>query len=172
MNHKRSDAKRRQSAGARIDTMSECEYARRLGAYHDGEMTAASAREMEQHVRDCPACAAELARLRALSPLLAAVASPALPPGALERIRRKVDQARTSGIRRFAEAMLGAAAAILLICSVWMLVLSGSPESDGTIPLWEMAAVLPRDAASESMSVEQQLATWTLQDLSWKNGHD
>ena len=44
-----------------------------LGAYVLGALDPVESRRMEQHVLDCPACAAELEELAALPPLLATV---------------------------------------------------------------------------------------------------
>lgn len=43
-----------------------------LEAYHDGELPPADQRHMREHVKNCPACAAELAELRAMESMLTA----------------------------------------------------------------------------------------------------
>jgi hypothetical protein len=39
----------------------DCEYASRVSAYHDGEMSEVEAREVSRHLSGCQACAAQLA---------------------------------------------------------------------------------------------------------------
>lgn len=48
-----------------------------LAAYHDGELPGARLAQVEAHLRECPACSAELEALRALSAALQA--NPAMP---------------------------------------------------------------------------------------------
>ena len=82
--------------------MSECKYARQLGAYHDGELPPAQAAEVEEHARRCSACAADLARIRALSQMLKSAQGAQLPPAVLERLHRRVDLTRAVSMRRMA----------------------------------------------------------------------
>jgi anti-sigma factor RsiW len=45
----------------------DCERESTVGAYHDGELSDADRQEFERHLSSCPACAAELRRVRAVS---------------------------------------------------------------------------------------------------------
>ena len=44
-----------------------CPFRARLDAFHDGELSAAGARQFQQHLTECPACAAELGEIREVS---------------------------------------------------------------------------------------------------------
>lgn len=53
-----------------------------LGAYHDGELPERARRRVEAHLRECPRCHGELARMQALSYTLNAYSVPGLDWGA------------------------------------------------------------------------------------------
>jgi anti-sigma factor RsiW len=78
-----------------------------LGAYVLGALDPADRRRVDEHVRDCPACAAELAELRNLPGLLAEVrlddlqSAPVAPsPELFERVSAAVAADRRSGAIR------------------------------------------------------------------------
>lgn len=148
--------------------MNECAQAERLGAYHDGELSGAAQAEVEQHLGRCPACAAELNRLRRLSQLFSAAAEPRVPPEVLERLHAAVDVLPMAEIGRLARIVAAIAAAILLVSSVWLLRGAGEPKDQ--IPVWETVAVVRQEVPVSAP--EEQLAQWIVQDLSRKNGHD
>lgn len=151
--------------------MSECDYARRLGAYHDGELPAAKAAEVEEHVRRCPACAAELARIRALSQILKSAQPPQLSSVALDRLHRQVDQQPNYAIRRMVKAVAAAAAAVLVTCTIFFATASGSSSAASLPERWEIAAV-PISTDSPMASADEQLATWVVRDLARENTND
>jgi len=150
--------------------MNECEQAERLSAYHDGELSGAARTEVEQHLRRCPACAAELNRLGRLSQLFSAAAEPRVPPEVLERLHAAVDVLPLAEIGRLARIVAAIAAAILLVSSVWLLRAGGAGEPKDQIPVWETVAVVRQEVPVSAP--EEQLAQWIVQDLSRKNGHD
>ena len=152
--------------------MNECEYTCQLGAYHDGEMSASSAAKVERHLQDCSACAAELARLRNLSRLLASAARHELPLETLERLHRAVGLVSYAGTRRTAGILVAAAAIILVVCSAWLATFPATAEPSEPIPLWQVTAVFQQDSELAAASAEQRLAIWIVQDLSGKNAHD
>ena len=152
--------------------MNDCEYTCQIGAYHDGELSASAAAEVEHHLEHCTACAAELARLRALSDMLGSVTTGELPPEALHRLHEGADRLYSAGIRRMAEVMVAAAAVILIVCTARLATFSDSPRSNGTISEWEMTAVSQQADEFETDTIEQQLAAWAVRDLARKNGHD
>ena len=96
------------------------EGATNLGAYVLGALEPAERRRVEEHVRGCPTCAAELAEFRALPPLLATVRLEDLDdavtpsPDLFERVAAAAaaDTARAARRRRFlvAAALLGVVA--------------------------------------------------------------
>jgi len=96
--------------------MASCENQRQLSAYHDGELPADEAADLERHVARCEACAAELRKLRAMSHLLSSAIQRQVPAEAMDRWRRSVRPARDRVILRMTEMLSAAAAAILLVC--------------------------------------------------------
>ena len=100
-----------------------------LSAYADGELDLVRAVEIERHLAECPACAADLERTRALS---RALADPSLyyqPPVELAaRVRASVRRTAGSG-RRFAwrPVVAATAAAILVAVAAWAAVRGSSP---------------------------------------------
>ena len=153
--------------------MSECEHASRLSAYHDGELPAASAAQMEEHLRGCRACGVQLEQLRALSRMLREVKRPGLPQGALERLHRKLDLLPGAGMRRMAEAVAAVAASILVACCIGLATISGAGESAAAMASEdELLAVSQQDTATQATGGDEQLATWMIQELSGKNAHD
>jgi len=152
--------------------MNDCEYAFRLGAYHDGELPAPAAAELEQHLQRCPACAAELAALRSLSEILGSAVAAELSAEAMQRLHRSVERTTEVGILRMAEALVGMAAAILIACTISLVASPSSAGTNGTVTPWEMAAVSQVEDDSEASTVEQQIAKWAVEDLARKNGHD
>ncbi len=104
----------------------DCEYAARVSAYHDGEMAEDEAREVKQHIAGCAACAAELAFFATVSSTFETVPAPRLDAGAKRRLEELGDQfdyepqrlrARPSADVRWVRR-LTAAAAVLFIVAV------------------------------------------------------
>jgi anti-sigma factor RsiW len=148
--------------------VSECEYAGRLSAYHDGELDAATRAALEQHLRRCASCAAELGRIRRLSQLLGDMPRAELSPWAVQRLHRAVETAYSGSVRRLAAALTAVAAAVLVACNVWL----WRPPADrpaGPMPIWE-ASVLQRPTEPSVSTAEDQLAMWVVQDLSQEDG--
>jgi len=152
--------------------MSECEHASRLGAYHDGELPEAWAADVERHVSGCPACAAELDRLRALSRMCGSAAKPQMSPAAIERLQMKMEGLPGLGLRRMAEAVAACAASILVICTAAMGVFFTGREPVQAASQWEVTAVSGQGAETSGASAEDQIASWLVQDLSGKGGHE
>lgn len=150
--------------------MSDCEQARRLGAYHDGELAGAARASLEEHLRRCPSCAAELDRLRGLSHLLAGAAQPRISPETLVRLHRTADAQAMAGLWRMAEMATAVAASILLACGIWLWTARSAAGPASQMPIWETVAVA-RQALPVAES-EERLARWIVQDLSRGNGHD
>jgi anti-sigma factor RsiW len=146
--------------------MNECRQSERLGAYHDGELSGAGRAAMEQHLGQCPACAAELERLGRLSELLGAAAAPKLSPAAMQRLHNRVDTIPMADLRRVVEICGAIAASILLVCTIWLVT---TRSSVAAIPVWETVAVARQELAT---APEEQLAQWMVQDLSGKNTND
>lgn len=157
--------------------MNDCEHAVRLGAYHDGELSAAQRAEVEAHLAGCPACAAELKRIGRLDGLLAHLASSTreeIPPAVLARLHRSVRRLPATGIVRVAEALAGLAATILVTCVVG-LTTGQTPararETPAAIPVWEAQAVVQPAAGGATTepapaNSDELLGMWISMDLS------
>jgi anti-sigma factor RsiW len=146
--------------------MNECEHLSRVGAYHDGELPDAWAAEMERHLADCPECAAELARLRALSRLVSSAAQPEMSPAAMAQLHRRIDQLSGMGLRRMAETLAAIAATILVICSAAFFVLR-EPAQAGS--QWDELTVSEPGIEVTAGSPDDQIASWMVQELSEKD---
>lgn len=152
--------------------MSECEYTSLLGAYHDGEAPPEAAAEVEAHIRQCPECAAELGRLRALSRMLSSASRPEMPPELPGRLHQEVDLLAGTGIRRLAEAMAGVAALIVVACAVALALLPSTTEPAQASARWETIAVSQQQAEPSTTSTEEQIALWILQELPGNGTHE
>jgi anti-sigma factor RsiW len=150
--------------------MSACDYMERVGAYHDGELSADEGSAFEGHLRGCPACSAELARLRELSGMLAAIPVPRASLGFPERLRAGLRSTRDREIIRICRIASMAAAALLTVCviSLW----GDEPSAPAGVrapDAWEVAAVtLDADLAQADWG--ETFAVWVVEDLSRENG--
>jgi anti-sigma factor RsiW len=156
--------------------MSECEQAGRLSAYHDDQMPPQAREEFQRHLGQCPACAAELERLRRLTGLLASLPVCPMPEGMLPRLHRAVDRLPTVTVRRMAEVLDAVAAVILAVSVIGLARQAPSQAAPGTMPIWETQALAQpsqereRERETTSGGTEELLASWMVQDLSWKEG--
>jgi anti-sigma factor RsiW len=101
--------------------MASCPTSQQLSAFHDGEVDETRRTEIEEHLRDCPACAAELDRLAAVSRLFTTVPSIRLSQIGLHRLHRRMDQAMEEGFLRFVRVLNAIAACVLVAGSAWLL---------------------------------------------------
>ena len=151
--------------------MNECERAQLRSAYHDGELPAAARAEFEEHLRQCPDCAAELAHLRKLSRLLGRMSEPRISSQVLDRLHRGAADASGAGIWRITKVVSAVAATVLLVCSVWMWQLSAATGKPGEVPQWERSA-LRQDEPPAAETGGEQLALWMIQSLGGNGDHD
>src|SRR5690349_25121378 len=95
--------------------MVDCGNRVRLDAYHDGELSPAERSDVEAHLRDCPACAADLAAMRRMSGAFADAAPREPSHEQLLRLARSV-RAEPAGGRMLLRLFRGTAvaAAVLL----------------------------------------------------------
>jgi len=136
--------------------MESCENQRLLSAYHDGELSAPLAAEMENHLQQCPACRQELRRLRAMSALLASAIDAQAPPEAMARWKRSVQPARDRSVLRMTEMLSAAAAAILLVCSMMLWQQQSKPAGPtGQAAAWESVAA--RTTSGPAVALAGQL---------------
>src|SRR5687768_14319806 len=102
-----------------------CEHLQLLDAYVDGELSPAEAERVGHHVAGCPACAAELDALRAVTRLMASVRTSCIgEPSqiALARLRRHVDgliESADNSLLWIARVFSGVAASVL-IGGLWL----------------------------------------------------
>ena len=157
--------------------MNDCEQTERVGAYHDGEMGPAERAAMERHVGACRACAAELARVRALSALLGQAA-----PGG----QGAEAEVSARGMRRFhaaaaraaggptwglLRAMTGVAAAILLGCAAGLWAMSRAGGAGEAPAEWEIS-MMQRPGDAQAGGEDDQPAAWVAEELSRENAHE
>jgi anti-sigma factor RsiW len=131
--------------------MQTCIYISWVGRYYDGELPESRRAELEQHLRQCSQCAAELDELQRLSRALVSpgAAPQSLSPQAIRRLHEYADQTiavTDQSLRRFAEILTGLAAALLIASSAWLLQTSDVAAAEPTAP-WESAAVVLRAGA-------------------------
>ena len=150
--------------------MTDCGQADRLSAYYDGEVSEAERASLEEHIRGCPLCAVEMARLQRLSRLIGSIGRMEMSSQALERLHQSLDLQPKITILHIAEVFAAVAASILIVSGVWLWMISTANEAAGQIPVWETVAVAPQDPSGAA--AQEQLAQWIIQDLSRKNGHD
>jgi predicted anti-sigma-YlaC factor YlaD len=103
-----------------------CEQNHLLSAYLDGELSAADAQRVDEHLASCPACSAELDDLRAVGRLMGMARQSKLgepSDDVMDRLRMHVHQlVDTSdyGLLRIARLFSGLAATVL-IAGLWLL---------------------------------------------------
>ena len=167
--------------------MSSCSHNDRISAYHDGELPAAAARELEAHMASCPACTAELAELRELSRRFGALATarPVMSDDAIGRVHAEVDEiGRERSVLRFAEVLTALAAVLLIATSLGLLTWSPSSHANNatanaaatSAAEWETLAVsLPGDSSSPAppmpaYEATMETAEWIVSGLSGGGG--
>ena len=123
--------------------MATCEYERHLSAFHDGELPAGLAAEMERHLEACQACRDELRRLKGISSFISAsVDTQYVPDEAMRQWRGCVRPARDQTVLRMTHMLSAVAAAVLILCSAvlwqhWQ----GRTDRVAQSTAWESAAV-------------------------------
>ena len=145
--------------------MAACREGRRSMRYHDGELPPEERRRFEGHLADCPECARELERLRAVSRLLEAVPAATIPYGALGRLHANLGNARERVIIRICRPVAIAATALLAVCALWLWQADSNGSLERAAPAsWELAAVTLDTELTQTGSWDG-LALWTAGDL-------
>lgn len=167
--------------------MTDCSYLDRLGTFYDGELDPLTAEEVENHVRTCALCRAELREIGNLSVRFDTMRG-ALPP---EKLLARAHGAIDDGAGRPGSQLLwiagmlsGLAASVLVIGSAWLADAPGLPAERPAprvvvLPLqvsdWERVAMtlrvdplpgVPTDAPDRQMLADARLADWMLRNLS------
>lgn len=99
----------------------DCAFARRLGAYHDGELDAASAALVADHLPTCPACQAELMEIAELSSLAGEIGAGGISRQALVAVHRAIDAEDRFSLLRISGALTAIAASALVVGSAWLI---------------------------------------------------
>lgn len=151
--------------------MSVCEHMRQLSAYHDGELSPDARSRVEAHLALCAVCRRELQELRALSRLLSESRVPGVAAACLERLHNRAVAASDRFVVIVARGLAAAAAAILIVCALWVWSGPRQHERLAARPAkWELAAVtLQMDT---SVTEAGQMARWIAKDLSLENCDD
>ena len=108
--------------------MASCPYQDQLSAFSDGELPEARIAEIQEHLRQCASCAAELDQLQAMSRLMDSekvnsFEKSRLSQIGLHRLRQRVDQAMEEvGVLRFVRVFNAIAACLLVAGSAWLMV--------------------------------------------------
>ena len=145
--------------------MSECPNQLRIEAYHDGELPAELAREVQQHLNECAACREELRALESMSQFVRSFAPAAMSNAAMNRLHQQVDSLTQVDTLRFAKQLSSLAACLLAAAGVWFGTTSRTSESSPAP--WERAALtLQVDTSTASAQTgETDTAQWMLASL-------
>jgi len=129
--------------------MSECKYHQLLGAYHDGELDAVTALDVEAHVKTCPACSADLRAIGSLAGLIhQSEKGEGVRPQELRRMHEAISvvaaEGREAPLLRIAGGLAAMAASVLIISSVWLVELTGGPSSPTPGPVVVAPTAFPQ----------------------------
>jgi anti-sigma factor RsiW len=131
-----------------------CPTGEELNAFYDGRLVGERRELIERHVAGCEPCGLAVARLSALSRLLATAVRPQLSQIARHRLHNKVDLAMERGLIRFGWSVSGIAASILLVSSAWLMHAGTARQTTEAAPPWLGVAV-----SSEADAVVQNART-------------
>lgn len=136
--------------------MDACSYSIQLSAYHDGELSSSDREQVERHVAECPACAAELRQFRRLSALLDAAPRPRLNDQSRRDLYALAPQVQEASYLRIAKWMTAMAASMMLGASLWVMSHQPSTQAFSDVPrAWEQDAINPpTDASAEPRFAE------------------
>ena len=147
-----------------------CDNLPRVSAYHDGELAASAAAEVERHLETCEPCAAELAGYRAMSRGFASAELPKLSNSARRRLRRALEDERAAGRLRVVRALTAVAASVFLVAAAQVIhqqafqstspTTAGVPrELGGTVMLHQQEGpyLLPASPAPQSSFAQEMV---------------
>jgi len=140
-----------------------CDRELQLQAYHDGQLDAEQQSSMQQHLSECEPCRSALAALQSMSALFAGVPQPTLSQISRHRLHAKLDATMERGLVRFAWSLSGAAAAVLLVGSIW---LSQAKDPVQSAPPWVEAVAYAHPLGDRA---ETPAAQWYLADASTRS---
>jgi anti-sigma factor RsiW len=149
--------------------MASCPLDNHLQAYFDGELDESRRSELELHLRDCPSCTAELARLQAISRMIASAPSPRLSQIGLYRLHNQLDQAMEEGVLRIVRVLSAIAACVLVAGSAWLVKVRDDRAVESATPVAPPWADVVEASDSPSGAYSTPAAAWYLADDSGRN---
>jgi anti-sigma factor RsiW len=115
-----------------------------IEAYHDGELPAASARQLEAHLRECPSCAQELRSQQAASRLMQSIPMAEMSADSMARLHSEVAATMDRSLLPWARSLVGIAASILIAATAGLLWMQ--PASASAPQPWEGAMLVPQNS--------------------------
>lgn len=144
--------------------MVTCPFNNHLEAFYDGEVDDSRRSEIEFHVRQCPSCSEELARLQAMSRMISSAPSPKLSQIGLYRLHNQVDQAMEEGVLRIVRVLSAIAACVLVAGSAWLMRTRESRAVESSMPVAPPWADVVEASDSPSGAYSTPAAAWYLAD--------
>jgi len=144
--------------------MVTCPFNNHLEAFYDGEVDDSRRSEIEFHVRQCPSCSEELARLQAMSRMISSAPSPKLSQIGLYRLHNQVDQAMEEGVLRIVRVLSAIAACLLVAGSAWLMRTRESRAVESSMPVAPPWADVVEASDSPSGAYSTPAAAWYLAD--------
>jgi anti-sigma factor RsiW len=102
--------------------MTPCPSSEQLSAFLDDEVSDSRRAEMQEHLRICPMCAAEIEQIKSLSLVVSESPAPRLSQISLHRLHVRVNEAMDRGLLRFVRVFNAVAACVLVAGSAWLMV--------------------------------------------------
>jgi anti-sigma factor RsiW len=139
-----------------------CEFEQNVERYYDGELDASARATVEQHLRDCPVCAAQLAHLRHVTDRFEVSFRRfelEMPSDFSAHLHRHVDELMEGGLLKLAMSFASVAAVVLIAATIGLVQLqrpaTQAPQS------WESAAMAlqPSDSSLSSVGSFQVAST-------------
>jgi anti-sigma factor RsiW len=144
--------------------MNPCPFNDHLEAFFDGELDDARRSEIELHVRQCPSCTEELARLQTMSRMISSAPAPRLSQIGLYRLHNQLDQAMEEGVLRIVRVLSAIAACVLVAGSVWLMKTRESRAVENAMPVAPPWADVVEASDSPSGAYSTPAAAWYLAD--------
>jgi hypothetical protein len=100
--------------------MATCSFSNLVEACRDDELDSTRRDQFQNHLPGCGSCNAELAELAALSGWFSAAPVPHFSQFSMHRLHSHISMVMEERLLGMARMVSGIAAAILLVCSVWL----------------------------------------------------
>jgi anti-sigma factor RsiW len=146
--------------------MADCSYRSWLQAYHDGELDAPRAADLERHVASCPPCAEDLAALGEISRWFAAAPVDRLSPIGLYRLHSNLDLLTDRGLLWLARVLTGVAAAVLVVGSIWLMRAKPAAPVNGSVISLALQVEESAVPNAEVSQAESSPSDWISTELS------